>query len=259
MAKGELANTEQTNAFQALAEFDIAKALTDELAGMDGAFERIKMPTGGGTVFEVPGDEPGETESVKEFTGVILHHHPLNVYYRDEYTGGSRPPNCASNNGLVGQGNPGGVCEACKFNQFGSGRNDGKACQNRRRLFILREGEVLPVLLSIPAGSLKEFRAYIIRLLGKAKQSDGVVTRFTLSKATNKGGAPFSQAHFGKVRDLTPEERALIAPLAEQIKAQSWKIGYDTDAPEDPYYDPNIDPETGEALNPDADSEYDAF
>ena len=250
MKDNEIATTEQRKGYLILAEFDLAKAMSEELGGLDVTFERIKMPTTGNTTFEVPGEEPGEMESVKEFEGVILYQHPLNAYYRGEYKGGHEPPDCASNDGETGGGVPGGACKKCPLNQFGSGRNDGKACQNRRRLFILREGEILPVVLSIPAGSLKAFKSYILQLLGKTKTSNSVVTRFSAVKAENKGSAPFTQAQFKFVRDLTPAEHALIAPLSERIKAQSGFVSYDVDAPEEPGNGPMVDPETGEVLNP---------
>jgi len=71
MSKNELTATNFTD----LQNFNLADALTEEMAGMDVRFDRIKIPVGGGLVFEVPGD--GEPEIVKEFSGVILYHHPL--------------------------------------------------------------------------------------------------------------------------------------------------------------------------------------
>ena len=70
---------------------------------------------------------------------------------------------------MTGEGDPGGACAKCRYNQFGSGESGGKACKNRRRIYILREGEVFPVLLSLPTGSLKEFTRYIQRLLSRGK------------------------------------------------------------------------------------------
>ena len=33
---------------------------------------------------------------VKEFSAVILYHHPVLQYYKEKYTGGSNPPDCGS-------------------------------------------------------------------------------------------------------------------------------------------------------------------
>ena len=132
------------SAFMALKDFNLNDALSEELSGLSGSFERIKIPAGGMTVFEIPGENPDSPETVKEFSAVILHHHPLYAYYTDKYTGGSNPPDCGSFDGVIGEGTPGGDCTKCPYNKFGSGENGAKACKNRRRIYLLREGETLP-------------------------------------------------------------------------------------------------------------------
>lgn len=232
--------------FMQLADFNLSTAMTEELEGLEGGFERIRIPAGGVTTFEVPGDSD-ETEAVKEFSAVILYHHPVLQYYREAYTGGSNPPDCGSYDGVTGVGDPGGVCARCPLAQFGSGANNGKACKSRRRVFLLREGEIFPLVLSLPTGSLKEFSRYIKRLLSKGKMSNTVVTRFSLKKATNTSGIAYSQAQFTVDRSLSPEELALIGKLTEQVKAYSHRIGFDI---EEADAVSNIDPETGEVLQP---------
>ena len=195
----------QNNSFSALANSDFSQMVSDELDGLDIGFERIKIPSGGATMFELP-SEGDDTESVKEFSGVILHHHTLNAYYKTKYTGGSNPPDCGSFDGITGEGDPGGECKRCRFNQFGTGENGSKACKNRRRVFILREGEVFPLLLSLPTGSLKAFTKYIKAQLSKGRKTNSIITRFSLKKVTNNTGIAYSQAQFAVDRLLTPEE-----------------------------------------------------
>ncbi|MCL2194341.1 MAG: hypothetical protein FWB76_00100 [Oscillospiraceae bacterium] len=230
--------TTTTQGFMSLANNDIAAMMAEELDGLDAGFERIKIPAGGSTMFEVPGED-GEPESVKEFSAVILYHHPLHSYYATKYTGGNQPPNCASFDGVTGEGSPGGACRKCPLNQFGSGENGAKACKNRRRIYVLREGEIFPLLLSLPTGSLQEFTRYIKRLLSRGRKSNAVATRFTLRKATNAGGIAYSQAQFAIDRNLTTEEHALVEKLAEQVKAYARRVGFEDDVP-------TCDPETGE-------------
>ena len=79
MKNNELITT--GSAFGKLQDFDLSLALSDELAGLSSSFERIKIPAAGSTVFEVPGEDPDSPEAVKEFSAVILHHHPLNAFY----------------------------------------------------------------------------------------------------------------------------------------------------------------------------------
>ena len=135
-------------------------------------------------------------------------------------------------------------CAQCPLNQFGSGENGGKACKNKRRIFILREGELIPILLTLPTGSMKEFAVYVKRLLAKGKKSSSVVTRFSLQKVQNSGGIAYSQAKFAVDRVLTDEEQRYISAMAEQVKAFASRVAYD-DAPGEV-----IDPETGEVVQP---------
>lgn len=213
---------------------------------MNISFDRVSVPAAGGLAFELPGELPGETDMAKEFTGVILFHHPLFTYYRDSFTGGNNPPDCGSYDGVYGVGDPGGRCDKCPLNQFGSDPNGGKACKNKRRVYILREGELIPILLTLPVGSMKEFAVYIKRLLTKGKKSSGVVTRFSLKKATNAGGIAYSQAQFAVDRVLTPEEIPYINALADQVKALASGVAYDTEQPAGE----EINPFTGEIVKP---------
>jgi hypothetical protein len=121
MKNNELVTINENTGFLQLADFNLDEAMASELDGLDMTFERIKIPSAGSTVFEVPGENPGEPDTVKEFSAVILYHHPLYAYYKDKYTGGSNPPDCGSFDGITGEGDPGGSCAKCPYNQFGSG------------------------------------------------------------------------------------------------------------------------------------------
>jgi len=241
-------NTElaaQPTGFLALANNDLGAMMAEELDGLDAGFERVKVPSGGGLMFEVPGED-GDPEAVKEFSAVILHHHPLHTYYKAKYTGGNQPPDCASFDGVTGEGEPGGPCRKCPLNQWGTGENGAKACKTRRRLYVLCEGEIFPLLLSLPTGSLQEFTRYVKRLLSKGRKSNAVVTRFTLKKATNTTGLLYSQVQFAIDRPLTPEEHVLIEKLSEQVKSYARRVGFDE--PEEAV--PDVDPDTGEVIEP---------
>ena len=239
-----------TNSFTALQGFSLADALSEEMTGMDVSFDRIKVPVGGGMMFEMP--EGGETEGMKEFSGVILYHHPLFAYYNGPYTGGHDAPDCGSYDGVTGVGTPGGACARCPYNQFGSGNNGGKACKDKRRIYILREGELIPLLLTLPTGSMKEFGVYVKRLLAKGRKTAAVVTRFSLKRVTNVGGIAYSQAQFAVDRALADEELPYIAAMAEQVKQFASRVGYEDESTAPvPVTDGavTIDPETGEIIN----------
>jgi hypothetical protein len=236
MANENNALVVQETGFLALADTDNG-AMTEELDGLELQFERIKIPSGGGIVFEVPGED-GEPDTVKDFSAVILYHHPLNCYYSTKYTGGSNPPDCGSFDGVIGVGNPGGECKKCPLNQYESAdEGKGKACKNRRRIYVLRAGEVFPMLLSLPTGSLKTFTKYLQSQISKKRSSNSIITKFSLKKATNAGGIAYSQAVFMFDRVLTPEEQSAIKMLTEQVKSYAVNVGFE---------DINIDSETGE-------------
>ncbi len=244
--KGNAALAVQNSGYLALANTDFSAMVSSEMEGLDLSFDRVKIPSGGSTAFELPADGD-DTETVKEFSAVILHHHPLNAFYETKYTGGSNPPDCGSVDGKTGSS--GQSCATCRYNQFGTGENGAKACKNKRRVYLLREGELFPMLLTLPTGSLKAFTKYVKSQLSRGKKTNAVVTRFSLKKVTNTGGIAYSQAVFSVDRDLSPEEQSVIQPISEQIRQYAAAVGFDADGAA-PDGEPYCDPETGEIIEP---------
>lgn len=74
--KNEMMETNQTG-FLALQDFDLADVMCAEMDGLSAAFERVKIPSGGGVMFEIPGENPEEPDTVKTFSAVILYQHSL--------------------------------------------------------------------------------------------------------------------------------------------------------------------------------------
>lgn len=194
----------------------------EEMQGLNITFDRIKVPSGGGLAFEVPGENPDEPELQKEFSAVILYHHPVLSYYKEKYTGGNEAPDCSSFDGINGVERETGEikkCKDCPLNVFGTGENGGKACKTKRRIFILRANEMLPTILSLPTASIGDFSKYIMRLVSKGKKSNQVVTKFSLKKVQNAGGITYSKVVLATERDLNEEEMKNIAKMTEQVKA----------------------------------------
>ena len=197
----------------------LQEAMAEECEGLEFGFDRIKIPSGGSTAFEVPSDDDVEdTTLVKEVSGVILHQHAAFAYYEEKYTGGNNPPDCGSFDGVIGIGNPGGNCKECPLNVYGSGEGQGKACRNKRHIYILRQGELFPLVLSLPTGSLQEFTKYVKRNLTKGRKLSHVVTKVSLKKATNNNGIVYSQAVFAFERVLEEAEKVSIAQMVTQVK-----------------------------------------
>lgn len=216
----------ENQGYMALKSFDFKAVMAEEMDGLNTFFERIKMPSGETTLYQLP-SETEEPEFVKSFSAVILYHHPIRSYFKSTFNGTANLPDCGSLDAVKGVGNPGGDCKKCALNEYHSGDNGSKACKERHRLYLLREGELFPILLSLPTGSLKELSRYFMRLLTKGIKSNEVVTKFTLVKATNKSGIVYAKACFQMERKLTTEELPLISSLSEQIKMMSRNIGFE--------------------------------
>lgn len=220
------------NQFVANAE---AMDLQEEMQGLNVTFDRIKVPSGGGLAFEVPGENPDEPDLQKEFSAVILYHHPILSYYKEKYTGGSEAPDCSSMDGINGVDRESGElksCKDCPLNQFGTGENGGKACKTKRRIFILRAGEAFPTLLTLPTASISDYSKYIMRLLSKGKKSNQVVTKFGLKKDSNKTGITFSKVTLGYERDLTEQELVNVKEMSEQVKSMASTLHENFDSEE---------------------------
>jgi len=223
-------------------------AMSEDCAGIELQLDRIKIPAGGSTAFEIPTGDSDEPEMAKEITGVILYNHPAYAFYTDKYTGGSNPPDCSSFDGIHGTGTPGGNCKSCPYNKVGSGEGKSKACKNRRILYILREGELFPVILNLPVGSSGAYKSYVKHLLTQRSSLSRVVTTISLKKAMSESNIAYSQAAFKFVRSLTDDEVNALAPMVEQMKNYAANLST-ADLTEDEDT-PLVDPETGEVLEP---------
>lgn len=208
---------------------DIAQMLTEELDGMGQVpFDAVKIPSGGGLSFELSGDDPDNPETAQTLTGVIVHHHPVNVYWEHDFDGAGGLPDCSSPDGKHGiNAKTGEVldCASCPYNQFGSGKGNSKACKNTHRVYLLRENEPLPILLTLPPTSLRAFKDYLAkRLIMKGKRSTDVLTSIKLKREKNADGIAYSACVFTKAGDLTPDQIAAVKPVAAWVKGISSRV-----------------------------------
>lgn len=212
---------------------DMAAAMAEELDGLQLSFPRVKIPSGGGLAFEVPGDDPENPDTEKEIIGVIVDHHPVNAYWADKYAGGNNPPDCSSMDGKVGVNSDGNrrPCNSCPMNEWGTAEDGrGKACKNMHRVYILREGEMLPLLLTLPPTSLKNLSDYLgLRVVSKGLRSYGVVTKVSLKKAQNANGINYSQAVFTLAGRLSPEQTKAMAEYSQAIKSITRQLAVQAD------------------------------
>lgn len=215
---------------------ELGRAFSEEMNGLQVDFDRVKIPSGGGLAFEVPGDDPDNPDTEKELIGVILDHYPVNAYWADKYSGQNNPPDCSSLDGKTGINRDGEKisCATCPHNQWGSDpESGGKQCKNMHRIYLLREGEMFPLLLTLPPTSIKNFASYIAkRVLAKGRRSFEVITKVFLKKAVNAGGITYSQANFAVVGMLAPEKAKEMGKYASYIRPMTRMVEIVTDESE---------------------------
>jgi hypothetical protein len=181
--------------------------------------DRVRVPAGGGLQWEVPTLEGAE--QVSQIEGVIVHWRKLRSYWRESFasTGGGTPPDCASEDGLTGIGDPGGSCAACPLAKFGSAENGrAQACSEMRMLFVIREGDRLPIVVTIPPSSLGSVSKYFLRLVSHGVPYFGALTQIKLARTKNKDGIAYSQVELALSSVLDDDQRAKVRNYAEGLR-----------------------------------------
>lgn len=129
-------------------------------------------------------------------------------------------PLCSSMDGKWGEGSPGGVCEACELNHY---RTDpkggkGKACKNQRALYILRNGEYVPICLTLPPTSLTPFQDFLnAGFIAYRRPIFSSLVEIGLKKVSN-GTNEYSVATFKRVYDFMGEELQSIRAYANNFR-----------------------------------------
>lgn len=227
MAKNEMTVAEGKFNLQTM-DGDLAIAIAEEMDGLGSIpFDRVKIPSGGGLAFEVPSEDEDNPDMVKDLTGVILYHHPINAFWKDKFNGGNEAPDCSSMDGKLGIVRESGECkncEGCPYNQFAED-GSGKQCKNMHRIYFLREGNPIPLLISLPPTSLKFMRDYIgKKIVLKGMRSYDAVTKITLKREKSKDGIDYSRAAFMFVDMLDQDQREAARQMAMNLKARNSEI-----------------------------------
>lgn len=208
---------------------DLGDILSRRIFGM------ITIAGGGAGVFKVlePGAEE-TTNGLQAIEGVILASHLVNVRWGHDYgtrQQGERPV-CRSMDGVTGIEEETGethACANCPHNKF---TEDGgrKACSNKRQLYIMREGDLLPMLFSLPPSALKAFDNYrVLASLTLRTPMSALVTRITLKNKTSSGGSDYSTPVFTAVGKLPLEEGKRMETFARQIMDAAQRAGISAD------------------------------
>lgn len=202
---------------------DFASLVSEELDGLGSIrFDTVKIPSGGGIMFEIPGDDPANPDVAKELVGVIVGRQAKNGYWKDAFgQGEDQHPDCASADAKTGVDKYGEChdCATCPRNQF-KADGSGKDCKNMQDLYILCQGEMLPIKLVVPPTSIANLRDYIAkRVITKGKRMHQVVTKLSLVKEKSRQGITYAKLAFAKVGDVDPSEAGRIGNASAMVKA----------------------------------------
>ena len=230
--KNELAVIKQPELFLPQAEelseimIELKGVLTRSMLGT------IQIANGGACCFKVK--EPGADEvtpGVQAIEGVILCSHPTNVLWGHDFSHREQGelPVCRSMDGVTGTIMETGevrLCSECPHNQFVNGH---KECTNKKQLYIMREGDLVPILFSLPPTALKFFDKYLVRCrLTMRVPLFSVVTRITLRNESN-GGNEYSVPVFTPVGKLPKEEAHRLSVYAQEFAAAAQRSGIQAD------------------------------
>ena len=203
-----------------LSEYAIAKAgndavstlLTSNLGGSQlqvSDLPKVKIPTGGSTTWLVPPDDA----PAKDVEGIVVYQHDLRAMFAQNENGGisNDPPLCTSDDAKVGRGVPGGDCSRCVNAMYGSAGagKKGQACKSMHRIYLLAQGSVLPLVLTLSPSSLAAWRKYMIALVNDRHVVSSVVTRIGLEKVMG-GVAPYARIVPSMVRVLDESEQKFV-------------------------------------------------
>jgi hypothetical protein len=206
---------------------------------LDRDLDRVKIPGAGSTTWTIPTLE-GEVES-KMLDGIIVEWKQVRAYYATSFDDApNSPPTCASDDSVTGFGfpfhkgsdEPEGEpihlpCAQCPNSQWESAeKGKGQACNQNRLLFMLTQGDMLPIVVKLPPTSIKANADYFMRLIRGGKPFFAVQTRITLEKVKSAGNIDYAEARFERIGDLAPDDtqkvkvyREAIAPAVKRAQA----------------------------------------
>lgn len=204
----------------------------------------VKMPSGGLTIFEVPDiSAEGGARAERSIEGIIVHHQDVNAYWpKRKEEGGDKIPSCVSLDGITGHGdiNAQGIpgeergkfeynCEDCPRNAWDSGpKGKGKACKNKKRIFLATKNGLLPLMMSLPATSLKPYRKFCADLSSMAVPYYGAVVRIACTKVQGDD-SDYAVASFQLIRQIDRESdewpklmayRDALVPLIAKVEVR---------------------------------------
>jgi len=227
--------------YPALAEDVDITALLEQAMGPGGELNlgnltRIKVPSAELKSWMVPDDngEPVPTKMIKGIPAAVI---ARRSYWESEDVTGTAP-DCRSNDletgiGALGEGsvgNPSGKCADCPMAARGSAGKGTQAskCKEQRVIFLLT-GDLLPIMIVIPPGSLPTFNNFGALVFNKRiegfRRPDGsfsssllrLEVELGLEQTTNVKGQDYNRVTFKIVRRLELEEVARVSAYGQWV------------------------------------------
>ncbi|NLT17302.1 MAG: hypothetical protein GXY11_06750 [Clostridiales bacterium] len=234
--------TSKSTALAVVDEFGLSPASVAELAqaikeeiGVMGALDlpRTHVPTGTSPFWPIKATADDQRPTMEEaLEGVIVLHHPSYAYFASPDPKPGTRPDCSSRDGITGVTTDGGeviACATCPHNQFGSGAKAdgspgrGKACKNAHMLYMMREGELLPLMVKIPPTGVRPLKSYLQGLLLPKNRANPmrrpyeVVTRIMLNPVANVDGTAYLVPAFEAIGALPAETAAALKRYGESF------------------------------------------
>jgi hypothetical protein len=180
--------------------------------------DRVKIPAGGETTWKVEDIEGSQFRQALD--AIILSARDSRAYWvaTPDQSGGGKPPDCFSDDGLSGMGSPGGMCATCPLARFGSAANGrGQACKAIKMMFVLLPGDMLPRVIPASPTSLKGIRQYMARLTNKLLPYWQVVTRLKLEQRVNAANQKFAVIVPEFISKLDESSIEVVRRIREQL------------------------------------------
>lgn len=170
--------------------------------------DKLTIPQSGATSWQVA--EPTGVVSMPEVEAIIVKAHNTRAFWLDSKSMGS-PPDCSSNDGVNGYGEPGGFCLDCPNSQWKSDENElGQACKIMRTMYLLRPDSYLPTVLNVPPTSYRNIHKFFTSLSSRGKHYSEYVVGLKLESTQSQGGFKYSRIIPTVKRELTDDEKAVI-------------------------------------------------
>jgi len=210
--------------------------ITDSLGGAEITpfdLDTVKMPAGGAVHFSVLNDQ-GEEDAVKFIEGIVVFQRRQRGFWLKDEPDGS-PPDCFSDDAITGIGDRTGngeasaqECKTCPWAQWGTARKGGKgqACGLKTILFLLRKGEFLPTVVSLPPTSLKVWQKFVMRQASRGHAMTSYEVSIGLEKRSGPSG-DYSAIKVTKVRDISADDQKQIVAYAELLRSLFVKVRAD--------------------------------